>query len=35
MVDLIEKGVVTGRKKTLHPRKNIFTVASGTYTSKV
>ena len=30
MVDLIEKGVVTGRKKTLHPRKNVFTVASGT-----
>ena len=30
MVDLIEKGVVTGRKKTLHPRKNVFTFARGT-----
>ncbi len=30
MVDLIEKGVVTGRRKTLHPRKNVFTVAPGT-----
>ncbi len=30
MVDLIEKGVVTGRRKTLHPRKNVFTVALGT-----
>ncbi len=30
MVDLIEKGVVTGRKKTLHPRKNVFTAALGT-----
>ena len=30
MVDLIEKGVITGRKKTLRPRKNVFTVASGT-----
>lgn len=29
MVDLIEKGVVTGRKKTLHPLKNVFTVAQG------
>jgi len=29
MVDLIEKGVVTGRKKTLHPLKHIFTVAQG------
>ncbi len=27
--DLIKKGVVTGKKKTLHPRKNIFTVAIG------
>jgi len=30
MVDLIEKGVVTGRKKTIHPRKNVFTFARGT-----
>lgn len=30
MVVLIEKGVVTGRKKNLHPRKSIFTVALGT-----
>ena len=30
MVDLIEKEVVTGRKKTLHPRKHVFTVAQGT-----
>lgn len=30
MVDLIEKGVVTGRKKTLHPGKNVFTFARGT-----
>ncbi len=29
MVDLIEKGVVTGQKKTLHHRKNVFTVAQG------
>lgn len=30
MVDLIEKGVVTGRKKTLHPRKHVYTTAAGT-----
>jgi len=30
MVDLIEVGVITGRKKTLHPRKNVFTNAWGT-----
>ncbi|MBN2187703.1 MAG: acetyl-CoA hydrolase/transferase family protein [Dehalococcoidia bacterium] len=30
MVDLIEKGVVTGRRKTIHSRKNVFTVAQGT-----
>ncbi len=30
MIDLIEVGVVTGRKKTLHPRKNVFTNAWGT-----
>ena len=30
MVDLIEKGVVTGRKKTIHSRKNVFTNALGT-----
>lgn len=29
MVSLIEKGVVTGRRKTLHPWKNVFTLASG------
>ena len=29
MVDLLEKGVVTGRKKTLHPRKNVFTNTLG------
>jgi itaconate CoA-transferase len=30
MVDLIERGVVTGRRKSFHPRKNIFTFARGT-----
>ena len=30
MVDLIEKGVVTGSKKSIHPRKNVFTLARGT-----
>jgi itaconate CoA-transferase len=30
MVDLIEQGVITGRKKTLHPRKHVFMVAQGT-----
>ncbi len=30
MVDLIEKGVITGRKKTLHPGKHVFVVAQGT-----
>ena len=29
MSDLIKKGVVTGSKKTLHPRKHIFTLAFG------
>lgn len=29
MVELIEKGVVTGRKKALHPHKHVFTVAQG------
>ncbi|OPY93481.1 MAG: Succinyl-CoA:coenzyme A transferase [Syntrophaceae bacterium PtaU1.Bin231] len=29
MADLIERGVVTGAKKTLHPRKNVFTLALG------
>jgi len=29
MVDLIEMGVVTSRKKTLHPMKNVFTIALG------
>jgi len=30
MVDLIELGVVTGRRKTLHPFKHVFTAALGT-----
>jgi itaconate CoA-transferase len=30
MMDLILKGVITGRKKALHPRKHIFSVAQGT-----
>jgi len=30
MVDLIEKGVVNGRNKNLHPRKHVFIVAQGT-----
>jgi itaconate CoA-transferase len=30
MVDLIEKGVINGRKKTIHPRKHVFTIAPGT-----
>jgi itaconate CoA-transferase len=30
MIDLIKKGVVTGHKKNLHPRKSIFTNAFGT-----
>jgi itaconate CoA-transferase len=30
MVDLIERGVITGRRKTLHPRKHVFMVAQGT-----
>jgi itaconate CoA-transferase len=29
MKDLIVKGVITGRKKTLHPRKHVFSVAYG------
>lgn len=29
MVDLIQNGVVTGAKKTLHPRKHVFTAALG------
>lgn len=29
MVDLIERGVVTGAKKNLHPRKHVYTVAQG------
>ncbi len=29
MVDLIKKGVINGEKKTLHPRKHVFTVAQG------
>jgi itaconate CoA-transferase len=29
MVDLILRGVVTGAKKTLHPRKHVFTTAIG------
>jgi itaconate CoA-transferase len=30
MVDLIEKGVVNGKNKSLHPRKHVFIVAQGT-----
>lgn len=30
MVELIKKGAVTGRRKNLHPMKNVFTVAEGT-----
>lgn len=30
MVELIKKGVINGRKKTLHPRKHVFSVAYGT-----
>jgi itaconate CoA-transferase len=30
MADLIHQGVVTGRKKSLHPNKHVFTVALGT-----
>lgn len=30
MADLIRKGVVTGNRKTLHPRKHLYTVAFGT-----
>lgn len=29
MVDLIQSGVVNGSRKTLHPRKHVFTVAQG------
>lgn len=29
MVHLIKKGAITGRKKNLHPRKHVFTVAQG------
>lgn len=29
MAQLIKKGVVTGRRKNLHPRKHVFTVAQG------
>ncbi len=30
MVDLIEKGIVNGSKKNLHPRKHVFLLAQGT-----
>ncbi len=30
MADLIQKGVVTGNRKSLHPRKHVYTVAFGT-----
>lgn len=33
MAELITRGVVTGRKKTLHPHKHVFTVAFGTQES--
>ncbi len=29
MVDLIQAGVVTGERKTLHPRQHLFTIAAG------
>jgi len=29
MVDLIQAGVVTGERKTLHPRQHLFTIAGG------
>jgi itaconate CoA-transferase len=29
MVDLIQAGVVTGERKTLHPRQHVFTIAAG------
>src|SRR4030042_2209896 len=29
MIELIKKGVITGRRKTLHPRKHIFSVCYG------
>lgn len=29
MVDLYDQGVITGRRKTLHPRKSIFTFGAG------
>lgn len=29
LVDLVRKGVATGRRKTLHPRKHVFTIAMG------
>ncbi len=29
MIELIKKGVVTGKKKNLHPRKNVYTFARG------
>jgi len=29
MIDLIKAGVATGRRKTLHPRKHVYTVAIG------
>jgi itaconate CoA-transferase len=29
MVQLIKKGIINGEKKTLHPRKHVFTVAQG------
>lgn len=30
LADLINKGVITGARKTLHPRKHVFTMAIGT-----
>lgn len=30
MIDLIEQGVVNGSRKTIHPRKSVFTFARGT-----
>ncbi len=30
MIDLIKRGVITGRRKSLHPFKHVFTTAAGT-----
>lgn len=30
MIDLLEQGVITGRRKNIHPLKNVFTTSAGT-----